>query len=56
MTSTSGDAKKRREKLEYMHRNPVTRGLVKDPKDWAWSSYASFSERGMPLLAVDFVH
>ena len=49
-------AKKRREKLEYMHRNPVTRGLVKDPKDWAWSSYASFSERGMPLLAVDFVH
>jgi putative transposase len=48
--------KKRREKLEYMHRNLVTRGLVKDPKDWAWSSYASFSERGMPLLAVDFVH
>ena len=49
-------AKKRREKLEYMHRNPVTRGLVKDPKNWVWSSYASFSERGMALLAVDFVH
>jgi putative transposase len=27
-------AKKRREKLEYMHRNPVTRWLVEDPKDW----------------------
>jgi len=48
-------AKKRREKLEYMHRNPVTRGLVRDPKDWVWSSYASYSGRGMPLLAVDFV-
>lgn len=48
-------AGKRREKLEYMHRNPVTRGLVKDPKDWVWSSYASYSGRGMPLVAIDFV-
>src|SRR5580704_8118671 len=39
-------AAKQREKLDYMHRNPVTRGLVKDPKDWAWSSYASYSGRG----------
>jgi putative transposase len=48
-------AKKRREKLDYMHRNPVTRGLVKDPKDWVWSSYSSYSGRGTPLLQVDFV-
>jgi putative transposase len=48
-------AKKRREKLEYMHRNPVTRQLVKDPKDWVWSSYSSYSERGLPLLPIDFV-
>ena len=48
-------AAKRREKLEYMHRNPVTRGLVKDPKDWVWSSYSSYSERGTPLAAIDFV-
>ena len=48
-------AKKRREKLEYMHRNPVTRGLVKDPKDWVWSSDASYSGRGTPLAAIDFV-
>ncbi len=26
-------AKKVKEKLEYMHANPVVRGLVKDPKD-----------------------
>ena len=48
-------AKKRREKLEYMHRNPVIRGLVKDPKDWVWSSYSSYSRRGTPLLPIDFV-
>jgi len=48
-------ARKRKEKLEYMHQNPVKRGLVKDPKDWVWSSYASYSGRGTPLLATDFV-
>jgi len=48
-------AKKRREKLDYMHRNPMSRRLVKDPKDWVWSSYASYSGRGTPLLAIDFV-
>ena len=37
-------SKKRVEKLDYMHRNPVTRGLVERPEDWPWSSqryYAS---------------
>jgi putative transposase len=29
---------KRVEKLQYMHRNPVKRGLVAEPEDWAWSS------------------
>jgi hypothetical protein len=48
-------AKKRREKLEYTHRNPVTRRLVKDPKDWIWSSYSSYARRGTPLLEIDFV-
>jgi len=27
------------EKLNYMHQNPVTRGLVKAPEDWPHSSY-----------------
>ncbi len=48
-------AKKRREKLEYMHRNPVTRGIVKGPEDWVWSSYSSYSGRGTPLLSIDLV-
>ncbi len=44
---------KRREKLEYMHRNPITRRLVRDPKDWVWSSYSSYSGRGTPLVEID---
>jgi putative transposase len=32
-------ARKRIEKLKYMHRNPVVRGLVSNPEDWKWSSY-----------------
>ena len=27
------------EKLRYMHRNPVVRGLVVQPEDWPWSSF-----------------
>jgi putative transposase len=27
------------EKLRYIHRNPVERGLVENPEDWPWSSY-----------------
>jgi len=31
--------RKRREKLRYMHRNPVKRGLVEEPEQWSWSSF-----------------
>ncbi len=27
-----------RRKVRYIHRNPVERGLVELPEDWAWSS------------------
>jgi putative transposase len=30
------------EKLKYMHRNPVVRGLVARPEEWAWSSYCHY--------------
>ncbi len=33
---------KRVEKLKYMHRNPVTRGLVDKPEDWPWSTYRQY--------------
>ena len=30
-------------RLDYMHGNPVRRGLVKRPEDWRWSSYNNFA-------------
>ena len=40
---------KRVEKLRYIHRNPVTRGLVEQPADWPWSSFRHYwaEERGV---------
>ena len=35
-------ARKRTEKLRYMHRNPVKGGLVENPEDWKWSSYRHY--------------
>ncbi len=35
--------KKRVEKLRYMHRNPVQRGLVDSPEQWRWSSYRFYA-------------
>lgn len=37
--------KKRIEKLRYMHRNPVERGLVSSPELWRWSSYRHYAYR-----------
>jgi putative transposase len=34
---------KRIEKLRYIHRNPVTRGLVQRPEEWKWSSFAHYA-------------
>ena len=35
--------KKRVEKLRYMHRNPVQRGLVQKPEEWSWSSFRHYA-------------
>lgn len=47
--------KKRVEKLRYMHRNPVKRGLVQVPQLWAWSSFRhyAYDEPG-PVLVNQF--
>jgi putative transposase len=34
---------KRSEKIQYMHNNPVARGLVAEPDHWAWSSYRHYA-------------
>jgi putative transposase len=45
-------AAKRIEKLNYMHENPVKRGLVESPQQWRWSSYRAyaFGEKGPVVL------
>ncbi len=35
--------RKRIEKLRYMHRNPVQRGLVESPELWRWSSFRAYA-------------
>lgn len=47
--------KKKVEKLHYMHMNPVKRGLVERPEQWAWSSYSSYQGKGEVLIPVDHV-
>jgi putative transposase len=47
--------KKKREKLEYMHANPVNRGLVKHPKDWPWSSFLFYAKDEIGLVEIDAV-
>jgi putative transposase len=46
-------AKKKREKLEYMHGNPVKRGLVKDPGAWIWSSFLFYEKGEAGLVPID---
>jgi REP element-mobilizing transposase RayT len=36
-------ARKRMEKLQYMHHNPVKRKLVEEPEQWRWSSFRSYA-------------
>ena len=44
--------KKRVEKLDYMHRNPVRRGLALRPEQWRWSSFRhyAYAEAGPVLV------
>jgi hypothetical protein len=44
---------KKREMLNYMHANPVKRGLVNRPRDWARSSWAYYFGGEKPLLPMD---
>ena len=48
-------AKKVKEKLEYMHANPVVRGLVEHPRDWAWSSWSYYVKGEEGLLRIDIL-
>jgi len=41
------------EKLDYLHNNPVTRGLVNSPGDWAWSSWRFYFLEDASILRMD---
>ena len=45
--------RKRIEKLRYMHRNPVKRGLVDKPEDWKWSSFRFYAYGEAGLVQVN---
>ncbi len=45
--------RKVREKLDYMHRNPVQRKLVSHPKDWPWSSWSHCEKGETVLIRID---
>ena len=48
-------AEKLREKLEYMHANPVKRKLAVHPKDWPWSSWSHYAKGEKGLIRIDNV-
>ena len=41
------------QKLEYLHNNPVKRGLVASPEHWRYSSAHEWLPASLPLLRVD---
>jgi hypothetical protein len=49
-------AKKRVEKLRYMHRNPVTRRLVASPDQWRWSSVRAYALGEEGIVAVNAIY
>ena len=41
------------EKLRYIHRNPVIRGLVSNPEDWEWSSYRHYQTGQRSTIEIE---
>ena len=44
---------KRVEKLRYMHRNPVRRGLAEKPEDWPWSSFVHYATGKIGTVEIE---
>jgi putative transposase len=41
------------EKLRYIHRNPVARGLCARPEEWPWSSFRHNLTAGMSVVEIE---
>src|SRR5574337_1487040 len=52
-------AREFRERLDYVHLNPVRKGLAATPGEWRWSSYENFSleksQRAACPIPIDYV-
>ncbi len=44
---------RRIEKLRYMHRNPVKRGLIAKPEDWPWSSFRHCATGEVGVIEIE---
>jgi len=44
---------KRIERLRYIHRNPVARGLADKPDEWVWSSFRAYAYRERGVVQVE---
>jgi putative transposase len=44
---------KQTEKLRYIHRNPVRRGLVQSPEEWAWSSFRHYHSGAEGIVKIE---
>ncbi len=42
------------EKLNYCHKNPITRGLVKRAENWPWSSFRYYEFGDRSILPMDW--
>ncbi len=40
--------------VEYIHGNPVRRGLVERAEGWEWSSAREYSSRGTGRIRIEF--
>jgi Transposase IS200 like len=40
-------------KLRYIHRNPVKRGLAREPGDWEWSSFRHYALREKGVVEIE---
>jgi putative transposase len=45
--------KKKIEKLQDMHMNPVQRGLVSHPKAWPWSGFSFQASKDAGLIRIN---
>jgi hypothetical protein len=47
------DAREFANVLDYIHRNPVKRKLVKCPEEWKWSSYRHYAFREVGPVGIE---